>query len=144
MNIVKCISGKSQEGKTTELLEDYLRVNKKGSGINAVFISCEQSVGGVFLQLTKVQERIVELDSLDSDKDITFDRYKLVACDTADSLYSVINSHILQYDCNLYIDMPEVLDNTFNLKVQELVDKNPSGECLNSVDITWTRSRRIA
>ncbi len=141
MNIVKCISGLKGEGKTDELLEGYLNTNKLGLGINAVFFTCEQPIDGVFKQLSQIQDKIVELDNLKDQRDITFDKYKLVACKDEDELFIVMKSHVEEYDCNLYIDDPHTLSKNFTTKVESFVDSYPCENVKNSVDVTYTRLR---
>jgi len=140
MNVVKCISGLRQEGKSTELLEDYLRVNKL-YGINAVFIKCEQPSNSKHTGITKLNEDIMKLDKLDSLSEITFDKYKLVAVYNEQLLMDTIHSHVAEYDCVLFIDDPHVICTDFTTIVEKIVDETPNEECGNSVDITYTRLR---
>lgn len=131
MNRVTCISGLTKEGKTKELILDYLGATAL-DGINAVFISCEDN-------LEYIQDLIVSVGGFDS-SNVEFDKYKLKFVTDASELKDTISDYANEHDCVFFIDSPETADTKFD--ANDYVDNYPNPKCDSNIDITYTRLRK--
>ena len=141
MNRVTGISGLTKEGKSTELVEDYL-ISSRLEGINAVLVTCEDSVDSMLEKICKVDEITYSAEFREAVLSKVLEQHPVILASSADELIDAINDSVKKHDCIIYIDMPETVLVNYYEVINGWVDKYPNTMCSNSVDIVFTRARR--
>jgi hypothetical protein len=146
MNIVRCISGLRQEGKTTELIETCIDMMSRLSDDEPrfYFVTVEENADSI---LEKIKSELLELEfsTYQVNKMIKNTIVKVIhvaGTSSVDDLYNVLTEAVTTQDCEVFIDMPELIDKDFASNINRFIDKFPGGDVMNSIDIYWTRSRR--
>ncbi len=147
MNIVRCISGAKREGKTTELLElciDMMRFERTKPKL--YIITIEESAESILELLTVILEQQGYSEEGISDilKNNLGRIIEINPSSDVDVLYRKLDEIVSTNDCKVFIDMPELLDKKFSSHINAFVDLYPNDSVDNSIDIHWTRLRRLS
>ncbi len=156
MNRIVCVSGLRQEGKTTEIVNEFKGLSSELTFGNDEIMFKPHFIICVFSGLDI--DQTVYLEKFKKQYNITNDGLKIgskiIMVDNEKDLLKELTVMVKTSDCKVFIDdLDTIIEKTdFNgvptcstmhssVIIEEFVDKYPNKECSNSIDITYTRTR---
>jgi len=152
-NSIKVISGLRQEGKTTELVEDYITcldclLTEPATSHKLYLIICDPFATD--RDEDKLLKQFIREHKIDTDTIPVNETIFIVK--SIESFWEHLESFIKRSDCDVYIDdlpllmeQPDFNGSSINTQqeLERFIDKYPNKDCGNSMDITYTRPRVI-
>lgn len=150
MNRVTCVSGLRQEGKTTELVNEFKDLSERlycdqEKSFKAHFIICV----AFDIDHGKWLEKFKDFYNI-AQEEIEFGS-RVIIVNNQKELLEELTELVKSSDCKVFIDDPDTIieKSDFNGEIKDtvskvfevFVDNYPNKECGNSIDITYTRLR---
>ena len=150
METLKIITGLRQEGKTTELIQEYIEHFRTTYEAEGKTINLRESLVPVLIiaanvDFHKLIENTCNIAGI-ADTEGTLAETHVIErhnCHngTIVDIYDIIHKHIVKYDCVFYIDK-DLFDSNDVMELLEFMEKFPNTKCPNSFSIVATKERR--
>lgn len=146
MQTITVISGQTREGKTEELIGQFVNfcsawteIVNENKEVNKVknmdlvkpyYLSCEESATSIYERVLAINPNIGDIGNI---KEV----------DNINDIVSYIKDKIEEKDSIFFIDMPYTIAQDFHRTITRLQDAYPNDKCKHSFDVIYTRSRSL-